>query len=68
MLEPYGRHLPIFHTPDAPMREADAERCAERYMDRADRAFLAGLATTEQYDAWTRALDVWVKRHTMQEV
>ena len=68
MLEPYGRHLPTFHTPDAPMTEAEAERHAERYMDRADKVLLRGDATQAQYDAWTRALEAWVKRHTMQEV
>jgi hypothetical protein len=63
-LYPYGKHLPIFHTPDGPMSHDAAERAAERYMDRADRALLAGQATQEHYDAWCGALDAWVKRHT----
>lgn len=63
---PYGRNLPIFHTPAGPMTEDAAERAAERYMDRADRALLAGLATRSEYDAWTRALDAWTRRHTQK--
>ena len=63
-LYPYGKHLPIFHTPDSPMSQDAAERAAERYMDRADRALLAGQATQEHYAAWCGALDAWVKRHT----
>ena len=67
MDHPYGRHLPIFHTPGAPMSEFSAERWAERYTDRADREFMAGRATQEQYDAWTKALDAWVTRHTVRD-
>lgn len=60
---PYGMHLPIFtffyETPSRPLTEARIEREAERLMDAADRAYLAGKATQAQYDAWVKALDRW---------
>ena len=61
---PYGRHLPIFHTPHGRLSEDAAERAAERYMNRADAALLSGQATQAEYDRWTAALDAWVKRNT----
>lgn len=64
MQSPYGQNLPIFHTPHERMTEDAAERWAERYTDRADRAFVRGDATQAQYDAWTRALSAWIERHT----
>lgn len=63
MEHPYGKHLPIFHTPEKPLSEAQLEESAARYMDRADRALMAGKATQGEYERWTRALDAWVKRH-----
>ncbi len=62
-LYPYGKHLPIFHTPTERMSESELEASAERYMNRADKALLAGLCTQGEYERWTRALDAWVKRH-----
>jgi hypothetical protein len=56
-------HLPIFtffyETPNRPLTESRIEREAERLMDAADSAFLAGKATQAQYDAWTKALNDW---------
>ena len=60
--QPYGMHLPIFCTfYDAPTEDR-LERVIERYVDRADSAFIAGLATEVQYTAWYVALDAWSKR------
>lgn len=60
---PYGMHLPIFtffyETPNRPLTEDRIEREASRLMDAADKAFLAGKATQQQYDGWVKALDAW---------
>lgn len=59
LLSPYGEHLPIFPTISTPLAEEKVERVVERLIDRADTAFLAGLATQSQYDAWSRRLNEW---------
>lgn len=58
--KPYGQHLPIFPCLDyAPITAERIERTVERLVDRADREYMNGRATAEQYDAWQRALTVW---------
>jgi hypothetical protein len=59
---PYGRHLPIFPMLSGLEPEGELENIAERLMDRADAALIAGKATTGEYARWTVALDAWVKR------
>lgn len=70
---PYGKHLPMFPTlyslPDYPLTDERVEREVERLVDRADKAFLAGKATQEQYDLWSIALTRWARQqHTFQRL
>lgn len=53
----------LYHRPDYPLSEDRIEREAERLIDRADAAFLAGRATQEQYDLWNIALNRWTREH-----
>lgn len=59
---PYGQHMPIFPIFYDKPSDAALEGAAERLMDRADKAFMAGKATQAEYDRWTRALDAWTNR------
>jgi len=60
MDSPYGQHLPIFPCLDYYyITEERIERAVERLVNRADRAYMDGKATQEQYDAWQRALNRW---------
>lgn len=63
-VEMYGRNLPVFpalYDWPSPITEERVERAAERLMDRADAALLAGEATQAQYEAWVTALDAWTR-------
>ena len=66
--ELYGQ-LPIFPTlydyPN-PITAERIERQVERLTDIADRRYLAGKATTEQYDRWTKALSGWADKYYAQ--
>jgi hypothetical protein len=62
ILEPYGRHLPIFPHIYAPIQERALERIIERLMDRADAALLDNKATQDQYNLWVAALNSWANR------
>lgn len=55
----YGEHLPIMPYFHMPASEERIERAAERLMDRADAALMAGKCSQAQYDRWTKALDAW---------
>ena len=56
---PYGDYLPIFPTFYNRPTEERLEREIQRLYDRADAHLMAGRATQEQYDAWSKALDRW---------
>ena len=62
IIEPYGRHLPIFPTIYDPIPESQLERLIERLMDRADQALLTNKATETQYNSWIKALNSWANR------
>jgi hypothetical protein len=59
---PYGKNLPIFPTFYNRPTEDHLERVIERLIDRADKAFLQGLATQAQYDGWYTAMSHWARR------
>ena len=42
--------------------EARVERQAEAWMDEADRRYLKGLYTQEEYNAEVKSINQWVKR------
>jgi len=54
-----NNNLPIFHCYYAPPTEDQLERVIERMMDAADKAFMLGKCTSDQYEAWCAALDMW---------
>lgn len=64
---PYGDYLPIFPTiyasPSNPVTEDRIERTVERLTDYADKAFLSGKATQEEYERWIVALDDWAREY-----
>lgn len=67
---PYGAHLPVFPAfyswPSNPLTESRIEAAVERVVDCADKAFLAGKATQEQYDRWNVALNAWIRESYAQ--
>lgn len=62
---PYGEHMPLFPTlyswPSNPLTEGRIESVVERLADFADKVFLDGRATSEQYERWQIALNSWVR-------
>jgi hypothetical protein len=53
----------MLHTVTGPITEDRIERAVERLVTAADRVFLAGGATQQQYDRWNVALDTWANEY-----
>ena len=67
-MNPYGDHLPIFPLLRHEVHGGDTARVerieitVQRLVDRADKAYMAGRATTDEYDAWYSALNLWADK------
>jgi hypothetical protein len=55
----FGPHMPCFLAFEGPITEDRLERTIEKLCNAADAAYMAGKATTEQYEGWYEALSDW---------